>query len=309
MGKIKDYIKQADKMRNEWATSDAKRDSGLTEPDNIKAIKDVEYTFSETEDEKVWHLTDIYYPTEVDITKYPVIVNVHGGGWFYGDKELYRHYCMKLASYGYAVVNFNYRRSPEYQYPAGFMDVCHLFEFLAINADKYSFDMDNLYAVGDSAGAQLLSQYSIWATNAEYKVLLDKVGDMIAPIPKRIALNCGIYNMRDMLGRENLVEWYLDDETMADTAGVGDVANSFFNVIDYVNSSFPETFLMLSVNDDLRVHTIPMKDKLDEVGVPFIFKQYGEGSPEDGHVFHVNMKSAIGAQCNDDEIEFFRKGI
>ncbi len=40
---------------------------------------------------------------------YPVIVSVHGGGWFYGDKKLYSHYCCHLAQSGFVVVNFNYR--------------------------------------------------------------------------------------------------------------------------------------------------------------------------------------------------------
>ena len=53
-------------------------------------------------------LFDIYYPAELDAqTSYPVIVSVHGGGWFYGDKELYSYYCCHLASKGFVVLNFN----------------------------------------------------------------------------------------------------------------------------------------------------------------------------------------------------------
>lgn len=298
---LAEQIKEAEKMRADWSASDAGRDAGLVARDDVSCISDITYTESETEDEKIWHLTDIYYPKAADVTSYPVIVSVHGGGWFYGDKKLYSHYCMKLASYGYAVVNFNYRLSPVYKYPCGFMDVCRLMSFLADRADEYKLDMSSLFGVGDSAGAQLLSQYSIWATNPEYRALTGDYGISNAPIPKRVALNCGIYDMRDMEGRDIIVEMYLE--------GKPEDYPDFLNVIDYVTSDFPETYLMLSVNDDLREHTIPMKKKLEEQGVNFVFRELGAGVPSDGHVFHINMRSDNGIKCNDEEIAFFRGEI
>lgn len=307
----KNAVFLANEKRNDWAKGDALRDKGLTEREDIIARKDICYMQSESADEEKWHLMDVYYPKNnlVDITKHPAIVSIHGGGWFYGDKELYRHYCMKLASYGYAVVNFNYRLSPEYKYPAGFMDVCHLMMFLAENAEEYKLDLDNLFAVGDSAGAQLLSQYSIWATNKEYHKILDPEFKIIAPIPKKIALNCGIYDMRVMQGREQICEWYLDEKTFSDTKEETSLAKSFFGIIDFVTEKFPETYLMASVNDELKPHSIPMKKKLDEYGIKYVYREWGQGVPADGHVFHVNMKSENGIKCNEEEIAFFRGEI
>lgn len=308
MEKLEKAMKAAEKMRSEWAESDAKRDSGLESRADVCCISDIVYTESETEDERLWHLADIFYPVEKQ-DNYPVIVSVHGGGWFYGDKKLYSHYCELLASYGFAVVDFNYRLSPKYKYPAGFLDVCHLMEFIKVNAGKYSLDMDRLFGVGDSAGAQLLSQYCVASTNAEYRSLIPGLEDIQLPVPKRVALNCGIYNMKDMANRDQIVEWYLtadDLDAFKDKCELSDIAKSFWDVFDHITGDFPETYLMLSVNDDLKIHTYPMKKKLEEKGVYFVFREFGEDCTDDGHVFHVNMKSENGHKCNSEEIEFFR---
>ena len=38
----------------------------------------------------------------------PLIVNVHGGAWVYGDKDLNKYYCMYLASKGYCVMGMSF---------------------------------------------------------------------------------------------------------------------------------------------------------------------------------------------------------
>ena len=83
------YLKKSEEYKNAWAKSDASRDAGVKEPEGIKKLTDICYAESETEDEGKWHLMDIYYPEDDKLSKvkYPVIVSVHGGGWFYGDKE------------------------------------------------------------------------------------------------------------------------------------------------------------------------------------------------------------------------------
>lgn len=290
---------EAEKMRQMWAKGDAIRDEGLVEPAGIRKVCNVAYTDSETEEEKRWHLTDIYYPKET-MERYPVIVSVHGGGWFYGDKELYRFYAMHLAEKGFAVVNFNYRLSPQYQYPCGFLDVCRLMAFLAEHVDEYQLDTERIYMVGDSAGAQLVSQYCIFVASGEYRSLFDKDGNLTLLAPAKVALNCGIYDMQDRLKNDaNLCEWYLPKE-LSDP-----LTESFVNVLDYMNEQFPETYLMCSVNDALMPRTMPMREKLTALKVPFVYREFGQDNPADGHVFHVNLKSENGLRCNQEEVDFF----
>ncbi|MGN0131587.1 MAG: alpha/beta hydrolase [Lachnospiraceae bacterium] len=294
----------ANLMRKIWAKNDRKRDKDNTEPDNLTIYRDISYTASESDRDRIFHLTDIYRPIVSDETL-PVIVSIHGGGWFYGDKELYRFYCMHLASKGFVVVNPNYRLAPESKYPAAIADVCLLMDFIRQNAAEYGMDTEHLFMVGDSAGAQLVSQYCILSTNKDYGSLLSQSANDIRslmptlPIPAAVGLNCGIYDMNEIKGQK-ISQWYLPKQVDSP------LADSFWNVLSYMTSEFPPAYLMLSVNDDLKVHTAAMKTKLEDLGISFRYKEFGEGCPEDGHVFHINLKSQNGLLCNAEECDYFR---
>lgn len=286
--------------RKAWAENDAKRDAGVPEPMGIRKIEDIVYTASATKEEEPWHLADIYYPEPWEGETYPVIVSIHGGGWFYGDKKLYSLYTKYLASKGFAVVNFNYRLAPEYPYPCGFLDCCRLMDFLAKNAKGYRLDLNRLYMVGDSAGAQLVSQYSIFATSEEYRALFEEAKELVAPVPAKVALNCGVY---ELYGREDsrVSQNYLPE-------GLSEkLTESITHVLDYMNEDFPGTFLMASVNDSLLPASAVMKNKLEECKVSYEYHEYGQTNSADAHVFHVNLRSEEGQRCNREELEFFRK--
>lgn len=301
MGNRADYLKAAESMRKDWAKSDAIRDEGIVVPSLVRQINDIAYTSSNTEEEKIYHLTDIYYP-DTKMDKYPVIVSIHGGGWFYGDKELYRLYTTYLASKGFAVINFNYRLSPSYVYPSGFSDVCHLMDFINKNANEYKLDLNKIYVVGDSAGAQFTAQYSLYACSKEYRDLFDFSKDISYIKPNKIALNCGIYDMAELYNDDpSLTDWYLPDERDEF------IEKSFFNMFDYMNDEFPSTYIMLSVNDGLSKYTNSMKVNLENHNIPMIYREFGQDNKDDGHVFHLNLRSEAGKLCNKEEIEFFNK--
>lgn len=258
--------------------------------------------------------------------KYPVIVSVHGGGWFYGDKELYSHYCCLLAEHGYVVVNFNYRLSPQNKYPAAIEDVAYLIWYIHENAQTLGIDMDNFYMVGDSAGAQLTANYCIIASNSDYRAKLDFFTYDLRP--KKVCLNCGAYKMAER--NDNVSAWYLrndvdDDQNSDGKTNSHDKAEKyeskkisqayavteeqyklFKDQLDYVNADFPEAYLMYSVNDDLASHTKALDEVLNKVGVAHITKAYGQNNPDSGHVFHMNMYNPEGILCNEDECAFMK---
>lgn len=239
--------------------------------------------------------------------KYPVIVSVHGGGWFYGDKELYSHYCCHLAESGYVVVNFNYRLSPQNKYPAAIEDVAYLVRYICENSQILGIDLDNFYMVGDSAGAQLTANYCIIAADKTYREKLDFFTYDF--LPKKVCLNCGAYKMAER--NDNISAWYLrNDETSK--AGAGDFAVAedqyklFMDQLEYINTDFPEAYLMYSVNDDLASHTKALDEVLSRVGMSHITKAYGQNNPDSGHVFHINLKNPEGIRCNEDECAFMK---
>ncbi len=330
-------------MRHAWKANDAVRDEGLEYPANVVQIKNLDYKkaldvvrynelikmWNDRQDINIVRFADPGDAADVDSAsytsnsymdlcvpvsymtdenrKYPVIVSVHGGGWFYGDKELYSHYCCHLAESGYVVVNFNYRLSPQNKYPAALEDVAYLVRYICENYRVLGIDMDNFYMVGDSAGAQLTANYCIIAADETYREKLDFFTYDF--LPKKVCLNCGAYKMAER--NDNISAWYLRNGEAAE-AGAGDFAVAedqyklFMDQLEYINTDFPEAYLMYSVNDDLASHTKALDEVLSRVGVSHITKAYGQNNPDSGHVFHINLKNPEGIRCNEDECAFMK---
>lgn len=87
---------------------------------------------------------------------FPVVVFIHGGGWFFGDKRSGAAIpVFKFVSQGYAVVTLNYRLSTEAVWPAQIHDVKAAIRYLRAEGAGYRLDTSRLVACGNSAGAHL----------------------------------------------------------------------------------------------------------------------------------------------------------
>ena len=75
------------------------------------------------------HTLNLYRPLGAE-GPLPVVVDIHGGGWMYGDRELNRAYCMYLASQGWAVMGMSYRLLPEVDLRGQVQDVFASFRWL-----------------------------------------------------------------------------------------------------------------------------------------------------------------------------------
>lgn len=277
----------AARVRKLFGTNDKVRDEGLTEPENIVKIKDLAYGNDPEQ------ILDLYYPSGTG-SALPAIVSVHGGGYVYGDKGLYRFYCMSLAQRGFAVVNFSYRLAPGYRFPAQLNDVNAVMQFARSHAEEYFIDPHNIFFVGDSAGAQMASQYLAAVTNPAYASLLG------LEIPKfdvrACALNCGFY-IPDPHQDRMLMKCYLEDPSQVKTEEM--------DVIAHITSAFPPAFVMTSNGDFLRKRAMPFVDVLTAKGVEAEYHDYCPDDRELGHVFHCNMKEPYAKICNDEECAFF----
>ena len=291
-------LETVQKWRKGCAENDAKRDAGLTTPEDIRRFDDLSYgPYPE-------NVLDVYVPKDTK-EKLPTIISIHGGGWTYGDKELYQHYCMRLAQRGFAVVNFTYRLAPENRYPAALEDCFMVFAWIRENHEKYYIDYDNLFMVGDSAGAQLVHQCLTILTNPKYRNLF------AFPVPddfkvQACALNCGAYSLGVgrfiKPGKSSMIWDYLPEDYKPYLKQ--------FKVGRYMTKDFPPSFVMTAYHDFLKVMAYPMHQKLKRLGVESEYHIYGSKDREDiGHVFHVDCKSEEADRCNEDECAFFKKHI
>lgn len=280
-------------IRITFARSDRKRDRGLESPAGVERFPDL--TYADTDPQQV---LDVYRPAGK--TDLPVIVSVHGGAWVYGDKDLYQYYAMDLARRGFAVVNFSYRLAPEAKFPAQLEDVCLAFRWTAENIGRFGGDKDRLFAVGDSAGAHLLSLYFALKTDPAYAESFPFRAPE-AGMPKAAALNCGAYRMS---GSKGGTKGLLKD-LMPKGSSREDVL--LLEPLRRVGPGFPPVFLMTAVKDFLKDDADEMKRALDRAGVPNELHVYDDPAHELGHVFHLNMRSPYAARCNDEECAFFRR--
>ncbi|MCQ2103550.1 MAG: alpha/beta hydrolase [Fibrobacter sp.] len=312
----------SEKYRVEWLAADQARDAGLEEPADVVAFKDIPYGTYDS-----WNLLDLYMPK--DATKYtnvndvvkgaandaaqklPVIISIHGGAFVYGQKETYKFYLMSLAQRGFACVNFNYRLAPEYKFPAALEDTDAVLHWVMDNADKHNLDTENIFMVGDSAGANYAALYSIYCVNPEYarkvqdaaKFWYGKQARINPPLafkPRAVALNCGLYDVTN--DRDNHADIMVDlfGEHLEECC-------EYLNVMDNLTADFPPAFVMTGEYDFLKLQNRHIAKALSKLNLPHVFKSYGTPETKEiSHVFHVNMKLPLAHLCNDEECEFFK---
>lgn len=287
----------SEKIRRDFGATDRKRDEGLETPADVVRFDDIVYG-----EDFIWQSLDVYRPRKADDAPLPVIVSVHGGGWVYGDKQAYQHYCMSLAEKGFAVVNFSYRLAPENKFPAPLEDTCAVFSWVLAHAGEYHFDTKNVFAVGDSAGAHTLELFAALCTNREYR---DLVG--INPpenfVPKAIALNCGVHIVtvsdqpKDKFSTDLMADYLENKGTAEELRKV--------NVMEWITEKFPPTFLMTAQDDFLKFQVPKLVETLLAKNVSHIVRFYTDTEIKLGHVFHLDIRLDEKIGCNEEECRFF----
>lgn len=297
---LPEYRRKAEQVRKDFGEGDAVRDAGRKRPDDVEWRNDISYGAHGK-----WNLLDLYYPKGAK-GALPTIVSVHGGGWVYGTKEVYQFYCCSLAERGFAVVNCNYRLAPEHPFPAALEDINAVFCWIGEHGAGYGIDTNNLFAVGDSAGAQLLSQYMAMLTNDSFGKKYEELYGFHFPDVRvrAIALNCGRYEMTapqdqemDLLFRAYFNGEPAEFEELTETKR-------------YLTPQYPPAFVMTAWHDFLREEAQPMTEALKRAGAEAECHLYG--SPQAahiGHVFHCDMRLEEAKRCNDEECAFFKRHI
>lgn len=143
---------------------DKKRIANQIPTPGIKEIIDIPYINDGTRQHKL----DIYYKEGIQ-DKQPVIIDIHGGGWMYGTKEINKYYNMVLASRGYTVVSINYRLVPDADVGDQIRDCFSAFKWVSENIKNYYGDSENIFLTGDSAGGFLASHTAVINTSEKLK--------------------------------------------------------------------------------------------------------------------------------------------
>lgn len=294
------FFKIADKFWLNTKKADDKRIATLTFPKGVKEIRDIAYI----DDGDRYHMLDVYYP-ENTTGKLPVIIDIHGGGWMYGDKELNKIYCLNLAKRGFVVFNTSYRLVPHVTVKEQLQDAAYALKWISENMKDYPCDCENIMLTGDSAGGHLASFSAILMTSPELRKVFDTVDCNMKLTALTLTSPVADMNPGGAMGLYTMMMWgenYKNAPTY-----------KYMNFSDIMDmGTLPPTCLITSSGDFMALkQTRHFAKLLEEKGIMtklLDFEKFeGENLP---HVFSVILpESKAGKIAIDTVIRFYKEQI
>jgi acetyl esterase/lipase len=283
-----------------WAwvkKQDDARIAGLPPTPGIEEIRDIAYI----DDGHRGHLLDIYCP-EGTKAPLPVIIDIHGGGFTYGYKELNKPYNLYLASLGFTVVSLSYRLAPEVRFIEQVRDISAALRWIAANGAKYPCDMENIFVTGDSAGGL----FAMLLPLAEQSPALQKIYGIrpsglqsraVGLVSGALAMNRGL---SFLLSKPVFGPGYKrrEDFTCLEMKTIPDL------------EKLPPCYMVTSRQDFVRGHSLAFAQALQKRGIPHELRDWPKikGKPLT-HVFPVLYPSTLeeSVQTTGEMIAFFRR--
>ena len=271
-----------------------------TPPADVKETNDIPYI----DDGNIFHRFDIYAPEGADISKLPVIIDIHGGDWIYGDKELNKYYCLELAHKGYAVFNISYRLVPDVTALSQIQDCVAAIKYITENCKEYNFE--NVMLTGDSAGGMLAAYCTAIINSPELqetfkteKITLD-VDSLLLTSPVAFMKDGGAFSIYTKVmwgdyGKKAPYSELMDLDKILE------------------KSTLPPTYLITSGGDALaheqthRAYDLLQKKGIESEIVDFGDDENGKPLP---HVFSIlEPFNKSGQEAIDGGLAFYQKQI
>ena len=106
----------------------------------------------------------IHRPKATSDKTRPGLLEIHGGGFIMGSKEMMDPWCDRVAAeLDAVVVSTDYRLAPENPFPAGLEDCYAALSWTALHADELGIDPIRLGVAGQSAGGGLAAACALLA--------------------------------------------------------------------------------------------------------------------------------------------------
>ena len=226
---------------------------------------------------------DIQVPKKQNTKKLPVVFYVHGGSWCGGDKYGYTMFCGKVAKRGYCVVNINYRLMPKVSIRTCVADCLKAIRFFKTGwktvFEKCKLDcepdFENVFLVGDSAGAHLVSLIAGLQTSKkiDLKMHISALG-----------LYYGVYDFNNIANDPSPILTSLDEYFKSVCDDVQGLYSSI-STISYMTKNYPPTFLTSGEIDKLHHQTELMNDELKRNDVEVEYLNFEKNRQDARHAF------------------------
>ena len=294
-------------LKKSWARTaelDRARLTAQVPLPTVRVIPDLAYL----DDGNPLHLLNIYMPQDAQ-GLLPVIIDIHGGGWMYGDKDLNRQYDMFFASKGYVVLAMSYRLLPETDLCGQVQDVYASLHWLSTNGEKYHCDLSRVFLTGDSAGGHL-SGLVTCIQQSSFLQNLYGVEPFSFAI-RAITISHGVCDVHEPAFVRNTAVRRVGKEILRMLLGRRLSRSPFFNHASFRQTAeglaIPPIRLISSEADPLHPQSVSLQAYLAASGrmyeARFWTKEQGEKL---GHVFHVmNPAWPESLQTNLETLAFF----
>lgn len=307
--------------RYDTASFDLPRSAFWHDPDTVDAICDLLYLpdggTDRTAGQVRGHLLDVYLPHDATVRgghTLPVYIDIHGGGFTYGYKELNRNFNTHLAARGFAVFSLNYRPAPQTDLKGQLADVQAALRWIHANLADYPVDPNAVFVTGDSAGGAL----ALLTLAIENSAEAARAFGVEKPSGLRFsggALVCGVYSLAsparagaDGLGYDSgkraMLERMLGTEFFAGL----DAADPTYLTPEGIvgNVDLPPLFLLTSSDDFLEADALALATALSRKGADFELNDRKVGRHESlGHVYPIGMTWLDESQQALDAIRRF----
>lgn len=246
--------------------------------------------------------------------KWPVLVQVHGGGFVAGDKKFRKSLCNFYADKGFFVLNVNYGLGPKYPFHDYVKHLGLAMNWLADNAEKYNLDLENVNVTGDSAGGHATAVIGCLYANPEYREkfgvedfsdkmtithLLPACGVFDAPkaLAKKFPFNAGKILCQDLAG----IKLSKDMHELP--------TYEYYNEcspVNFVTANWPKTHITQVVNDLFcNGQGDALYEKLTELNVPV--EKFERGRFGDLHCFHLMWRRKSSKEWRKEMTDYIEK--
>ncbi len=291
---------------NKCEKMDKERIDGLAIPEEC-----IQKEFNYEGDGNIDHTLYVTLPKGKDPSTLPVYIHVHGGGWFYGNKEIYVPFAKFLASLGIAVVTMNYSLAPKKKVIDMTREVLDAISYVQENSKELSLSLDHVYLGGDSAGGQLAS---IVLASSSRKDLQQLLGKKLSLPLDGLVLNhpvCYVRELGKAIELKNPVGKMASKNYLAVLYGwkykkdpFCTMTSDFDNLIQGV--PFPKTLVITSLGDTFyrplseKVFVRLLEEKTDT-------KIICNKEEPNGHVYNISYINDRSAIDTNKEIAVFLK--
>ena len=213
----------------------------------------------------------LYRPKQDRGGSLPVLFNVHGGGWLFGDAEGVDLQSQYLANHlDCFVVNVDYRLLDEFPFPYPQAETADAAEFFLSHAEEYRLDPDRAALMGYSAGGHIAAGAAILLRDRGVKLTAQV---LCYPFLNFIGFDYAAYaNFKGTLGKlfNRFADAVLFEKMRKDCVLLSPAhANA-----DQLKGLAPAVIVTCGKDDPLLPQGEDYAEKLKAAGVPTVYREY-----------------------------------